>query len=66
MTLRIRAKTLRTWLGETGALLPTGSNPHYDLKAERPRGNQGGNNANQGLPGKNKGKKKDIKQRTPQ
>jgi hypothetical protein len=36
-------KTLRAWQTETGALLPTGPNPNDDPKAERPRGNQGGN-----------------------
>lgn len=36
-------KTLRAWQKETGALLPEGPNPNYDPKAERPRGDQGGN-----------------------
>lgn len=36
-------KTLRAWQAETGALKPTGPNPNYDPKADRPRGGQGGN-----------------------
>jgi arylsulfatase A len=56
-------RTLRAWQTETGALLPRGPNPNYDPKAERPRGNQGGNKPNPGQPGgsspgRNKGKKK--------
>ncbi|GDY10699.1 aryl-sulfate sulfohydrolase [Planctomycetia bacterium] len=31
-------KTLRAWQSETGALKPSGPNPNYDPKAERPRG----------------------------
>ena len=67
-------RTLRAWQKETGALLPPGPNPKYDPQAERPRGNQGGNqggkpNGNEpgkgqpgkGQPGKNKGKNKDSK-----
>ena len=56
-------KTLRAWQAETGALNPTGPNPNYDPKADRPRGGQGagggGNDANKTQPGKNKGKKKE-------
>lgn len=50
-------KTLRAWQSETGALKPSGPNPNYDPKADRPRGG-GGNNSNKSQPGKNKGKKK--------
>lgn len=35
-------KTLRAWQTATNASLPLGPNPHYDPKAERPRGGQGG------------------------
>lgn len=38
----ILAKTLRAWQKETHALLPSGPNPNFDPKAERPRGGQGG------------------------
>lgn len=67
-------RTLRAWQKETGALLPPGPNPKYDPQAERPRGNQGGNQGGKpsgnepgkgqpgkGQPGKNKGKNKDSK-----
>ena len=36
------SRTLKTWQQETGAAVPSGSNPNYDPKAERPRGNQTG------------------------
>lgn len=51
--------TLHEWQSETGALKPSGPNPNYEPKADRPRGGQGGNHgggSNKGQPGKNKGK----------
>ena len=49
-------KTLRAWQKETNASLPSGPNPSYDPKAERPRGGQGNNGGGQQ---RGKGKKKD-------
>lgn len=55
-------RTLKTWQTETGAAIPSGANPNYDPKAERPRGNQGGNNpSGQGGKGKKKGGSKTEK-----
>ena len=54
-------QTLKSWQVETGALLPSGPNPTYDPQAERPRGNQGGDDTGKGQPGKNKGQQKDAK-----
>lgn len=48
-------KALRAWQQETGALLPSGPNPDYDPKADRPRGGQG----NSDVGPRGKGKKKD-------
>jgi arylsulfatase A-like enzyme len=49
-------RTLKTWQTDTGAAIPSGANPNYDPKAERPRGNQAGNNpSGQGGKGKKKG-----------
>lgn len=36
--------TLKAWQANTGAAIPPGSNPNYDPKADRPRGNQGNSN----------------------
>ena len=42
------SQSLRAWQKETGALLPSGPNPIYDSKAERPRGNQQENGTGRG------------------
>jgi arylsulfatase A-like enzyme len=52
-------RTLKTWQTETAAAMPRGRNPDFDPKAERPRGNQGGQGGGQGgKPGGRKGENK--------
>lgn len=55
-------QTLHEWQSKTGAMKPSGPNPNYDPKADRPRGGQGGNsggnnpNKGNGAGSKKKGK----------
>ncbi len=47
-------RTLQAWQTETGAAIPSGANPNYDPKAERPRGGPGKNNTDERGNGKKK------------